>query len=67
MDEKCQCGECGCEESRVMYLHPKCHIWSPTWVKVDMENDKFIIECAECGEEVASFNFNPEKTDQRLN
>ena len=51
MGDKCK----QCEgESDPLYLHSKCHTKVPTWAKY-YNNNRLVIECAECGEKIVEF------------
>jgi hypothetical protein len=38
---------------KVLYMYSRCHLSSPTWTKVDFTTHEAVIECAECGTEIA--------------
>lgn len=45
------CDTCG--STGPLYLHSRCHSGMPTWTKLD--GDTLHVECAVCGQNVASF------------
>ena len=50
---ECACPACrATQRSGEMYLHPRCHPASPTWVRC--RGDVLTVECAECRREVVT-------------
>lgn len=51
----CEC--CGGKhDDKDVYLHPSCHVKSPMWVRFDPKSEALVIQCAECGEDVAAIS-----------
>jgi len=57
------CALCG-EPADLLYLHPKCHLHSPVWVKV--VGDVAMLECAECRADVGALKLATEGHDGGL-
>ncbi len=45
------CSECD-SKSNIVYMHGRCHIGSPTWTYIDLEQNVAVVECADCNEEI---------------
>jgi len=51
---KAGCGMPNCtHDHSVLYLHPRCHLSAGTRVRYEKKGRLLVIECWECGKEVA--------------
>lgn len=61
---KCEHG-CNCD---VVYLHSRCHPSSPTWVAFSEHENTLRVVCAECEQEIATFQLGlPKPKPEELN
>lgn len=42
-----------------MYIHSRCHMDKPLWVKIDQNNGVLHVECSECKKPVGAFQLQP--------